>query len=50
MKTDPFVNFFYGLFPTIILKNKIVANVIYMLTYPMLETKRKIDNYLNDDI
>lgn len=45
-----FVNFFYNLFPTIILKNNIVANVIYMLTFPILATKKKIDNQLNTDI
>lgn len=45
-----FVNFFYNLFPTIIIKNKIVANVIYMLTFPILVTKKKIDNQLNTDI
>lgn len=45
-----FINFFYNMFPTIIVKNKIVANIIYMLTFPILSTKKKIDNQLNTDI
>lgn len=42
--------FFSGLISKIILRNPIVATIIYNLGILLTETKTKIDNTLNTDI
>lgn len=43
-------NFFYKLFPKIILENEIVSTIIYNLGIKFTELKNKIDNFTNTDI
>jgi hypothetical protein len=42
--------FFTGLFPKIILRNNIVATIIFNLGLKFKEVKNNIDNSLNTDI
>ena len=50
METSKIEIFFTGLFPTIVLKNTIVATIIYNIGLKLNVFKTEIDNTINTDI
>lgn len=50
MEPSKIETFFTGLFPKIILKNKIVATIVFNLCVLFRDFKIKVDNTINTDI
>jgi len=49
-KTSNIEIFFASLFPKIILKNEIIATIVYNISLRLTSIKKKIDNTTNTDI